>query len=123
MMKTKTKGISMLIIVFICVLTMGSTVFAGNSYLNVSSGDNYSYAEKKDDNEQNFYISPTTYKGTSINGYSYSTDGRFNSGIKIFSKSKASYSYTTTYAPSGSYYKLYATCNTSGWNLVGQYCP
>lgn len=123
MKKTRTKGAMTLIIGLACVLMMGSTVFAGNSPLDVSSGDNYSYPEIKDDWDSYFYVTPQTYKGSSINGYSNSTDGLFKSGLKIFAKSRASYVYSITNAPPGSYYRLYATCNTSGWHLTGTYCP
>lgn len=88
-------------------------------------GDPYSYAVRKADTEQRFYVTGTSFNksGTLRCRSGKAGQGTSSNSAYISSGSRASSASYTSYAAPNYTYEMYATSGTSGLNVRGRFTP
>ena len=109
----------------VCLLSSSVPVYAIDFDV-TPPDDPYSYETKKEDSEQNFYITGT-YFGASGNLHCYSQNTS-NHNIKSYAatinkKSPRAIQKYRTWADPYEYYELYTWSNITGMNVLGRYNP
>lgn len=110
----------------LCVMGSVITASADTVTFNVTPpNDPYSYAVRKADYEQKFYVTGTSF---SKSGTLRCKSGRAGQGSSsytayISSGSRASSASYTSYAYPNYTYEMFSSSSTSGLNVTGRYTP
>lgn len=132
-MKHSIRKLSCIIAVSACVLGTTMTASADTVNFNVTlPGDPYSYAVKKSDSEQNFYVTTTSHY---LSGFFFAQSQQIENGSVISNQigqhfhikaDKVSRRSVGTYARHADAYKSYQLVTSSsriGMNVKGRYTP
>ncbi len=110
-----------------CILGSAIPASADTVSFNVTTpGDPYSYAVKKADSEQRFYVTGTSFSRSGI--ILRCRSGKAGQGMQsntasISSASRASSASYTSRAYKEQLYEMYTTSSLNGFNVTGRYTP
>ncbi|MGN0397925.1 MAG: hypothetical protein ACI4EL_07930 [Candidatus Fimimorpha sp.] len=110
-----------------CILGTAIPASADTVSFNVTTpGDPYSYAVRKADYEQHFYVTGTSFSRTGVSLRCRS--GKAGQGVSsksayVSSGSRSSSASYTSYAQPNITYEMYATSSINGFNVTGRYTP
>ena len=108
----------------LCVLSATMCVL-GTAATASADTVSYSYAVRKADTEQRFYVTGTSFNksGTLRCRSGKAGQGTSSNSAYISSGSRASSASYTSYAAPNYTYEMYATSGTSGLNVRGRFTP
>lgn len=125
-MKKMIKRALCIVSATMCVLGAAITASADTTSFDVTPpGDPYSYAVRKADSEQRFYVTGTYFsKSGVLTCYSgRAGQGTSSYGAAVSSGSRASSAGYTSYAYPGYLYEMYSTSSVANMNVTGRYTP
>lgn len=126
-MKISVKKIMCMVAASVCIFGSTLSAYAGTSPFDITIPDDvFSLREIKDDDEQRFYVTGTSFSQSlpvyctsrNLNDVSISS----NEAIITPASPRSSASYKK-YAPYGEYYAMTARSVGTGYHILGRYTP